>query len=442
MSGRAVAKVVRKISPADAGVASAWERFASGDEVAEGVRPEVLLSWSRCRDEFRVDPAGDRAPLADPALPFSAEENVVAAELGAAAMAITNDVRSIGGVVAVADGNGRILATWGDESTAAEGSRQNLSPLFSWTEAAAGTSGVGLALESRDPIAITRFEHWCAAFHDWSCAAIAVRDPINERPVGVIDISVWNRPLPPTAVGWLKGAVAGVEERLRQRAVQAYGDLVAAYRQWERFERGLAVLDSSGRIVMADDVARAALGAARGSLGELARSVIGHGRVERGWVGSAELADGARVTVEPVTSADRVVGVLVRAAASGDGEVVPALREPAPLVSDRIVGVRGGRLILVSVQSVRTVEMADGLVWLDTDEGRLRAPGRGLEQLEQRLEGAGFLRVNRQALVNLQRVRELSPGFKGGFFVLMDGSTEAIPVSRRRVPALRASLGF
>ena len=69
-------------------------------------------------------------------------------------------------------------------------------------------------------------------------------------------------------------------------------------------------------------------------------------------------------------------------------------------------------------------------------------PGRGLEQLEQRLEPGGFLRISRQTLVNLQRVRELSPGFKGGFFVLMDGSTEAIPVSRRRVPALRAALGF
>jgi len=69
-------------------------------------------------------------------------------------------------------------------------------------------------------------------------------------------------------------------------------------------------------------------------------------------------------------------------------------------------------------------------------------PGRRIEQLEQRLEAAGFLRVSRQALVNLQRVRELSPGFKGGFYVLMDGPSAAIPVSRRRVPALRAAIGL
>lgn len=442
MSGT-TAKIVRKVSPLDAGAAAAWERFASGEDVADGVRPEVVLSWSRCRDDYRVDPSSDRAPLAEADLPFSAEDNVVAAELGAAAMAITHDVSAIGGVVAVADGNGRILATWGNDRTAAAGSRQNLSPLFSWSESAAGTSGVGLALESRDPIAITRFEHWCSAFHDWSCAAIAVRDPINERPVGVIDISVWNRPLPPAAVGWLKSAVGGVEERLRQRAVQAYGDLIAAYRQFERFERGLAVLDSGGRIVMADDVARAALGAARGELIELASVVVGRGQVERGWVGSVEMTDGAQVTVEPITSADRVVGVLVRASSANGGDVIPALNAPSrPFVSDRLVGIRGTRMILVPVQAVRVVEVVDGLVWLDTDEGRLRATGRGLEQLEQRLEAAGFLRVSRQSLVNLQRVRELSPGFRGGFFVLMDGSTEAIQVSRRRAAPLRAALGF
>lgn len=441
MSGTPAGKVIRRVRPSDVGAASAWERFAAGDDVSEGVRPEILLSWTRCRDTYGVDPSRERAPLADAAAPFSAEENVVAAELGAAAMAITNDVRAIGGVVAVADGNGRILAAWGDEDTAGEGSRQNLGPLFSWQEPAAGTTGVGTALESRDPIAVTRFEHWCAAFHDWSCAAVAVRDPINERPVGVIDISVWNRPLPATAIEWLKGAVAGVEERLRIRAGRAYGDLVAAYRQREGSARGIAVLDAGGRVVMADDVARAALGAAQGRLRELARSVVERADLDRDWVGSAELVDGARLSVEPVTSSDRVVGVLLRADGGGS-ELVISPSSAAPAVHDRLVGARGGRLVLVPASAVRMIETIDGIVWLDTDDGRMRAPGRGLDQLEQRFGGAGFFRVNRQTLVNLARVREVAPGFKGGFFVLMDGAKDSIPVARRRVPALRAALGF
>jgi hypothetical protein len=442
VSGQPAGRIIRRVRPADAGAASAWERFASGDEVAEGVRPEILLSWTRCRDQYGVDPGRDRAPLADATLPFSAEENVVAAELGAAAMAITNDVRAIGGVVAVADGNGRILAAWGDEATAATGSRQNLGPLFAWTESATGTTGVGTALESRDPVAITRFEHWCAAFHDWSCAAVAVRDPINERPVGVIDISVWNRPLPPSAVDWLKNAVVGVEERLRIRAVQAYGDLVAAFRQRVHSEEGLAVLDAGGRVVMADDAARAALGTAQSKLRELARTVSARGASASEWIGAAELPDGTAISLEPVLSNDRVVGVVIRAGGDVRGETLSVFAHAPGPVSDRLVGARGGKLIVVPLASVRFIETNDGVVWLDTDDGRIRAPGRGLDQLEQRLETQGFLRVNRQTLVNLARVRELSPGFKGSFFVLMDGSTDSLTVARRRVPALRAALGF
>ena len=52
----------------------------------------------------------------------------------------------------------------------------------------------------------------------------------------------------------------------------------------------------------------------------------------------------------------------------------------------------------------------------------------------------GFVRINRRTLVNLGRVRELRPGFKGGVWVLVDGSSTPIDVARRRVPALRAAL--
>ena len=171
------------------------------------------------------------------------------------------------------------------------------------------------------------------------------------------------------------------------------------------------------------------------------RLAAARGAGEREWVGSAELADGTLVRVEPVTSNERVVGVVIHAG-DGSGELLPSISEPSALVSDRLVGARGGRLVIVPASAVRFIEMADELVWLHTDDGRLRAPGRGLDQLEQRLDPNGFLRVNRQTIVNLARVRELAPGFKGSFFVLMDGSTESIAVSRRRVPALRAALGF
>ena len=53
--------------------------------------------------------------------------------------------------------------------------------------------------------------------------------------------------------------------------------------------------------------------------------------------------------------------------------------------------------------------------------GRVRAAARSLDALEARLAPAGFLRVSRTAIVNLHRVREIAPSFKGGVWVVTDG---------------------
>ncbi|MDT5104925.1 MAG: hypothetical protein QOI25_2438, partial [Mycobacterium sp.] len=40
----------------------AWERFVKGDDDVRGVRPEVAISWQRCRDQYRVDPLLSEVP--------------------------------------------------------------------------------------------------------------------------------------------------------------------------------------------------------------------------------------------------------------------------------------------------------------------------------------------------------------------------------------------
>jgi sigma-54 dependent transcriptional regulator, acetoin dehydrogenase operon transcriptional activator AcoR len=67
----------------------------------------------------------------------------------------------------------------------------------------------------------------------------------------------------------------------------------------------------------------------------------------------------------------------------------------------------------------------------------------GLDRLEQQLEGKGFLRVHRRFLVNLSRIREIEPGFKGTLFLTTDTQThETVPVARRHVPHLHQALGL
>jgi hypothetical protein len=327
-----------RLAPGERTAARAWEAFAAGEEAVTGVRPEIVESWVRCRDELGVEPTRERALPADPDPVLAPEETVVAAELGAAAMSIAPEIQELGGVVVVADGRGRMLSAWGDEGAERRGREQNLGPLYSWAESSTGTTGVGTALVARGPVAVRRFEHWCAAFHDWSCAAVAVRSP-QGRAVGVVGVSLWGRTLPDRTGAWLVAAAGAVEARLARRPT------------------------------------------------------------------------------------------------SGPAPAAPVV------VPGRVVGLRGGRTIVVPVETVHAATLGDGLVWLETSDGRLRAATRGLDQLEARLGPAGFLRVSRRALVNLHRVREVAPSLEGGVRVVTDGGLE-VAVSRRRVPALRAALGL
>ena len=332
-----------RLAPAERAAARAWETFVGGADVVDGVRPEIVDSWARCRDDFGIEPTRDRALAADGDPRLAPEESVVAAELGAAAMTIAPELAELSGVVVVADGRGRMLSAWGDQGAERRGREQNLGPLYSWAEPSTGTTGVGTALVTHGPVTVRRFEHWCAPFHDWSCAAVAIRRP-DGRPAGVIGVSVWGRPLPARAGDWLEAAATGVERRLGRRAA-----------------------------------------------------------------GPASHAGTHAVT--------------------------------APAIPGRIAAHRGGRTLVLPLEAVGVIELEDGLVWLSTTDGRLRAAARGLDALEARLAPAGFFRVSRTAMVNLNRVRELAPSFKGGVWVVTDAGS-SVAVARRRVGALRAALGL
>lgn len=197
---------VHRLAPASGGpekgtVHAAWERFVQGDDHVRGVRPEVAISWHRCREQYRVDPLLTEAPLAVSEIEHTPEHDVVFAELGFRAASVAHEVGNLGGIVTVTDATGRILAEWGDQATLAIATDANLAPWFCWSECAAGTNGMGTALEAHGPVLIRGAEHWCQAFHDWVCAGVAVRDVVTREPIAVLNISCWRSQLPASSGG-------------------------------------------------------------------------------------------------------------------------------------------------------------------------------------------------------------------------------------------------
>ena len=109
----------------------------------------------------------------------------------------------------------------------------------------------------------------------------------------------------------------------------------------------------------------------------------------------------------------------------------------------RIVGVSGERMVLLRRPEVSFAEADGNDVWLVTEEGRFQAAVHGIDKLEEELAGGEFMRVHRRFIVNLSCVRAVDRGPRGELSLIMDGSTrEAVPVSRRNVPAVRRALGI
>src|SRR5205085_11160663 len=82
--------------------AEAWEGFTAGEDPVQGVRPEILTSWYRCREEYGVDPRLDRAPpAAADENAHSIERDVALTELGGLATSAAREVAGLDGLVTV-----------------------------------------------------------------------------------------------------------------------------------------------------------------------------------------------------------------------------------------------------------------------------------------------------------------------------------------------------
>ena len=104
-------------------------------------------------------------------------------------------------------------------------------------------------------------------------------------------------------------------------------------------------------------------------------------------------------------------------------------------VQGRIVVKTAGRVTFVRVEELDWVEAADYCIKLHTG-GKSHVIRESMHALEGRLDPRRFFRVNRSAIVNLDRVREIQPYFKGEQLVLLHDGTR-LKLSRGRRSELR-----
>jgi sigma-54 dependent transcriptional regulator, acetoin dehydrogenase operon transcriptional activator AcoR len=440
-------------------VARAWESFTTGKDTVDGVRPEILASWSRCRDQYDVSPRLRSAPGAVERNEHRFEQDVILTKVGGLAALAGREMEQEGGIVAVSDGSGRILASYGAPDARRRAEKSNLAPRSAWSERTTGTNGMGTALEVSGAVTVTGAEHWCEGFQDWACAGIAIRDVVTGTPLATIDISRWGARLPDRVPVWLEKAAASVESDIHRRAVLDGHSVVARF-VGETADLPMMCLDLGGRAIVANSAAGQLLGMPfdtpmiapadrwRPDVPELStvvRWATGQSLAQPRWRGYARLVvspgDSAMpVSLRPVFADNRLVGLCCEFGLQ-EGEEYTTRGARSGL--KRIIGMRDSRLVVLAPTEIRYAEADRNTVWLNTDRGRLQAATRGLDNVDQALRAYGFCRVHRRFLVNLRRVAELERGAKGELFLIMDPrAPEFIPVSRRHAPEVRRLLGI
>ena len=107
---------------------------------------------------------------------------------------------------------------------------------------------------------------------------------------------------------------------------------------------------------------------------------------------------------------------------------------------EKITVLREGRFVQILPKDIYYFEAVDNKVFVylekDVYECKLK-----LYELEQRFAEMDFFRATKSTIVNLSRVKSLSPAFNGRFALLMKNEEKLI-VSRQYVPGLKAKLGL
>jgi two-component system LytT family response regulator len=110
-------------------------------------------------------------------------------------------------------------------------------------------------------------------------------------------------------------------------------------------------------------------------------------------------------------------------------------------IPDRVAVRNNGRVVFVKVDDIDWIEASDNYVCLHCGR-ETHVLRETMSQLESHLDPTRFLRVHRSAIVNLDRIKELQPWFRGDYRVILrDGTELTLTRSHREKLESRLLLG-
>ncbi len=139
---------------------------------------------------------------------------------------------------------------------------------------------------------------------------------------------------------------------------------------------------------------------------------------------------------KPVTE-EKLAGALTKVRSLSSKTIIEKSAQIA-----KVCVLSGGKIVPVNKKDIVFIYVKDKDVYVRTRTGEFSAM-LTLQEFDNLLTEANFLRIHRQYIVNLDEILEIAPWFHGSYLVRMnDTNKQEVPVSRNRVKNLKIALGL
>lgn len=191
-------------------------RVESAIRTGLAARSSVAASWARSATLYRLDPAAaePEGRLTAPELALARER--IGALLPMAAPHLDRLFQTVGGLgacIVLADLEGVALDRRGKSGDDGDFQAAGLWTGTAWSEARAGTNGIGTCLAEGRPVTIHRDQHFLARNIGLSCSSAPVFGAEGEM-VAVIDVSTARTDLPEAVSGLISATVGEAARRV------------------------------------------------------------------------------------------------------------------------------------------------------------------------------------------------------------------------------------
>ncbi len=193
------------------------EFLTSSMLTSQPVRNTIRESWLRCM--MLIDPGRDKVPViitSEADLDELRSSNEIFLKATSTVIKrLTHTFAGSGYVIGLADAKGRLLQVSGDKNTLQWMEQIGLAPGGDWSEANAGTNGIGTALAVGHAVRVVGPEHYCDGWQDITCITVPIRDPWKGEIAGVLDISGDYHLVRPFFTSILSVAAMEIKENLK-----------------------------------------------------------------------------------------------------------------------------------------------------------------------------------------------------------------------------------